>query len=92
VDPRLIGLRRRLLQVAGVLAYLLIGVFPYLASGLLVPPAAVAVLGGAWALGLFLTIRLARRRPGLTPLAPAAGLLFWYLFVTAGELIFGWTA
>jgi hypothetical protein len=92
VDRRPIGLSQRLLQVVGVLAYLLTGLFPYLASGLVVPPVGVAILGGVWALGLYLTVRTARRRPALTPLGPVAALAFWFLFVTAGDIFLGWTA
>lgn len=81
-----------LVALLAVASYLVLGFFPYLVSGLVVPPAAVAVLLCCWALGLLATARLARRRPLLTPLAVVAALVFWLAFVSLGSALFGWTA
>lgn len=84
--------RRRSILLVALLAYLAIGIFPYLVSGLLVPPWAVAVLMLCWAVGLFAAVVGARRRPLLAPAAVVLALLFWFAFVTAGSMLFGWTA
>jgi hypothetical protein len=72
--------------------YLMIGVFPYLSSGLVAPPYAVVILMACWGAGLVLAWRLARRRPVLSLLLVPAALAFWWVFITAGELVLGWTA
>ena len=81
--------------VVGVALHLAVGVFPYAASGLLVPIWGIVVLYALW-LGLaFVLVRLLRgeaRRPMLAPLVPVAALAVWFAVVTAGEAIFGWTA
>lgn len=72
--------------------YLVIGLFPYLSSGLLAPPYGVIILMVCWGIGLVLTWRLARTRPVLSLVAVPAALAFWWAFITAGGLLFGWTA
>jgi hypothetical protein len=88
VAPRL----RLLLIVIAVAVYGAIGIFPYLASVLLAPPAGVAFLMAAWLGGFTVAIWFARRRSLLTLLMPPAALAFWLSVVTLGERLFGWTA
>jgi Flp pilus assembly protein TadB len=64
-------------RTIGVIAYLALGLFPYLASGLLVPPGAVVVLMVVWTIGLVITIDLSRRSTGWTLMAPVLALAFW---------------
>ena len=85
-------------KVAAALAvvlHLLIGVFPFAASGLLVPLWGVVVLGASWLAMAVVLVRLVRgdrRRPLLAPLVPVAALAGWFAFVSFGEAVFGWTA
>ena len=81
--------------VVGVVLHLAVGVFPYAASGLLVPIWGIVVLYALWLALAFVLVRLLRgeaRRPMLAPLVPVAALAVWFAVVTAGEAIFGWTA
>ena len=81
--------------VVGVVLHLAVGVFPYAASGLLVPLWAIAVLYGCWLALAVLLVRLLRgdrRRPLLAPAVPVAALVVWFAVVTLGEAVFGWTA
>jgi hypothetical protein len=75
-----------------IVLYLLIGIFPYLSSGLLAPLYGVIILLVCWGIGLVITWRLARRRPVLSLVAIPLALAFWWAFITAGGLILGWTA
>ena len=83
---------RNVLVVLGVVAYLAVGGFPYLFSGLLAPPAGVAFLMVGWALGLVATLLLARRRSLWVLAAAPLAIAFWCATLTAGEYLFGWTA
>ena len=62
------------------------------ASGLLAPLWAVLLLYGLWLGGALLLVRLARRRPFLAPLVPAANALLLWLVLGAGDAWLGWTA
>ena len=84
--------RNRFIVIVSIVAYLVVGFVPYLVSGLIVPPGAVAVLMICWFVGLMLTARLAAARPVLAPVGVVAALLFWFAFVTLGSSLFGWTA
>ena len=86
------GRFRSVLIVLAVGIYGLMGLFPYLASVLLAPPAGVTFLMAAWLGGLAVAIWFARRRSLLTLLMPPAALAFWFSTVTLGEQMFGWTA
>jgi hypothetical protein len=72
--------------------YIMIGVFPYLVSALLIPTWALVVLMGVWGVGLVFTGRLAMRRPLLSVAAIPIALVFWWVFVSAGSSVLGWTA
>lgn len=74
----------------GVVAYLLVGVFPYLASYFILPPGALMVLMGLWVFGLIWTLRLARNSPTRTPLAPFIAVVTWAVLVQVGGSVFGW--
>ena len=81
--------------VVGVVLHLAVGVFPYAASGLLVPIWGIVVLYGLWLALAVVLVRLLRRetrRPMLAPLVPVAALAGWFAVVTAGEALFDWTA
>jgi hypothetical protein len=82
----------RVLGLIGVVLYVATGVFPYLASGLVVPLWGIAVLYAGWLVGLWLTIRLFRSGSGWALAMPVAAVAFWWLVVTLGESLFGWTA
>lgn len=72
--------------------YVVTGVFPYLVSGLVVPIWALVVLMLCWGVGLALTAMVALRRPLWSLLAVPGSLLFWWVFVSGGAALFGWTA
>lgn len=82
----------RVLALIGLVLYIGTGVFPYLASGLVAPLWGIVVLYVGWLLGLSSTIWLFRRKSAWALTMPIAALGFWWLVITIGESIFGWTA
>lgn len=84
--------RDRWIVFISLLGYLAIGFVPYLVSGLIVPPGAVAVLLICWASGLALALSWVERRPLVAPGAVVVAILFWFAFVSVGSALFGWTA
>ncbi|TAK74038.1 MAG: hypothetical protein EPO16_11450 [Dehalococcoidia bacterium] len=83
---------RTFLVGAGLVLYLVSGVFPYLGSFLVAPPAGVAFLYAGWTLGLVPTLMLARRRSMMVLAAMPAAIAFWLIVLTIGERLYGWTA
>jgi hypothetical protein len=76
--------------VAG-LAQLVVLVPFTVASGLVAPLWAIVLLYGLWLAGAVLLVRLARRRPLVTPLVPVVnGALLW-LAISGGQAWLGWT-
>lgn len=82
----------RILALAGLVLYIATGLFPYASSGLVAPFWGIAVLYAGWLLGLWLTIRLFRRRSAWALAMPVAALAWWWLVITVGESVFDWTA
>ena len=82
----------RVLGLIGLILYVATGVFPYLASGLVAPLWGIAVLYAGWLVGLWLTFRLFRRGSAWALAMQVAAVAFWWVVVTLGESIFGWTA
>jgi len=78
------------LGVLGMALYLAVGFF-YLTSGLVVPGFALILLWLVWLAGGWLLIRVFRRRPELTFLVPLGAAAFWFLYLTLGEALFGWS-
>ena len=81
----------RVLAVSGLLLHLGVGVFPFAASGLLVPLPGLVVLLAGWLAGLALVVRLWRRSPRWVPVVPLAALAFWWSVVSIGEAMWGWS-
>ena len=76
----------------GLAAFLATFVF-YVASGLVAPVWAIALLMVVWLALLVWTISLLRaRRPLYVLLAPVIAWLVWFGVLTAGERWLGWTA
>lgn len=65
--------------------------FPYLMSGLLVPPYAVAILWAVWIAATVALVRFRSRGPVLL-LIPIATAALWFGLISLGEALFGWTA
>jgi len=84
--------RAKVLGIVGLLAYLVVGVFPYLASGLMVPGPWLYILWATWVMGLILAWRVFRVRPAMTLAFAPAAVAFWFLYVNLGEQLLGWTA
>ena len=82
----------RVLGLIGLILYVVTGVFPYMASGLVAPLWGIAVLYAGWLVGLWLTFRLFRRGSAWALAMQVAAVAFWWVVVTLGESIFGWTA
>ena len=74
---------------AGLLGVM--GVF-VLASGLVVPPWATAVLVVVWLVAVVMSARTWKRRMFGPVLWGVVVALFWVAFVAGGEAIFGWNA
>lgn len=83
---------RRVARVGGVGLYVLVGVFPYLVSGLVVPDPAVIILLTVWFTGFLVLLRFGRQRTLWSLVAAPAALGFWVLFVLIGSVLFGWSA
>lgn len=77
---------------AGIVVHGLLGVFPYLFTGLLAPPWAVGAVAVVWFVLLAAAIHLRNERPWLVASIPIAGLGLWFAFLTFGDLVLGWTA
>jgi hypothetical protein len=78
--------------MVAVVLFILVGVFPYLLSGLLVPTTGLVVLMFFWGVGFAFTARTALRRPLWALAAVPLALAFWWLYVSVGSALFGWTA
>ena len=76
--------------VVGLVAYLATG-FVYLTSGLVVPMPWLAVLWVVWLVGLWLVARLFRAWSWSVLAAAPLAAAFWFLYLTAGERLLGWT-
>jgi hypothetical protein len=79
------------LGIVGMVAYGLTG-FLFIAGGLLVPGPWLIVLWAAWLAGVYLVIRLFRSTRPWTFLTAVGAVAFWWLFITLGESLLGWTA
>lgn len=73
------------------LLQLVVGFFT-LSSGLVAPLWAVVLLGVLWVAGVVALVRVARRRPLVTPAVPVVNGAVWWLVLTLGERLLGWTA
>jgi hypothetical protein len=82
---------RTLAAVVGVVGHLVALVW-FAASGLVVPPWAVAVLLAVWVVLAVALWRLIRRRSGWSAAIPVIDAAFWLAFVQAGSALFDWTA
>ena len=78
--------------IVGLLAYVAVGLFPYLTSGLMVPGPWLYILWAIWVIGAVLAWRTFRTRPVMVLLFAPVAVAFWFIFVTVGEQLFGWTA
>jgi len=76
--------------VFGVLLHLAIGFF-YLASGLLAPLWAVAILWAIWLALAYLMWRW-RTKPFHVLAIPFAAAAIWWGVITLGDVLLGWTA
>ena len=90
-DPENSG-ARKIWGIVGLLAYLLVGFFPYLASGLMVPGPWLFILWAIWLAGAVLAWLTFQRRPLRVLIFAPAAVAFWFLYVTAGEQFLDWTA
>lgn len=64
----------------------------YLVSGLVVPFPWLVGLWVVWLAGLVGVAVLALRRPVWSLVGLPAAVAFWYLYVSVGEWLLGWTA
>lgn len=78
----------RLSNFAAGLAMLPTGLLA-LSSGLLAPPWAVAFFVVVWFAGVAVMCRL---RPLLRPVVPVAFVALWFVVLSAGDVMLGWTA
>ena len=76
----------------GFLLHLVIGVFPYGASGLLAPLYGIAIVYVGWFVALFFILKLWNRKPYLVLLIPVIDIVWWIVLMYGGELVFGWQA
>ena len=76
--------------VAGV-AHLGVG-FLMAVSGLAVPVYVVAALLLEWAALSVVLLRLVQARSWWTPAVPVVGIASWFVVLSVGSAVFGWTA
>lgn len=76
----------------GFFLHLVVGVFPYAASGLLAPLYGVAILYVGWFVLLFFALRWWNRTPLRVLLVPVIALAWWFTLLTFGEFVIGWSA
>lgn len=76
----------------GFFLHLVIGVFPYAASGLLAPLYAIAIVYVGWFVLLFFVLRWWNRTPYRVLLVPVIALAWWFAFLSFGEYVLGWDA
>jgi hypothetical protein len=81
----------RVLAALAAVAHLGVG-FLYVVSGLSVPVYVVAALLVWWAVLSVVLLRLVQRRSWWTPAVPLVGIATWFVVLSAGSAIFGWTA
>lgn len=87
------GRRLRAAAVAVAVVAQAITLVPFIvASGLVAPLWATIALVAAWVAAAAILALLARARPLATPLVPLGSLAVWWLALTAGERLLGWTA
>jgi hypothetical protein len=84
---------RQLMGLLGFVLHVAVAVFPYAASGLLAPAWGYVVLYGVW-LGLLVygLVLFRTRRERAVLLVPVLALAFWFVFMTFGDFVLGWTA
>ena len=82
---------QKALVMVGVAAYLVVGFF-YLTSGLVVPFPWLAILWAVWLVGLWLVARLTRTWSWWVLAAAPLAAAFWFLDLSLGERLLGWTA
>jgi hypothetical protein len=92
VNTQTVNGRQKIWGIVGLLAYLVVGAFPYLTSGLMVPGPWLYILWGIWLVGAGLAWRTFQRRPAMVLVFAPVAVAVWFVFVTAGEQLFGWTA
>ena len=75
-----------------VALHVAVGLFPYMASGLMAPPEGLVVLALIW-IGLFVVVWRWRPNPAVWLLAvPIAALALWFAVMSLGDAVLGWTA
>jgi hypothetical protein len=76
--------------IVGIGLYLLVG-FLYLTSMLMVPFPWLFILWAIWLAGIYVLVVVFRRRRAWTPLVAVAAAGVWWIYLTVGEAVFGWT-
>ena len=76
----------------GFLVHLVVGVFPYAASGLLAPLYGIALVYVGWFALLILALKWWNPKPYWVLLVPVAALAWWFALMSLGGLVLGWTA
>lgn len=75
----------------GLVVHVLLGYFPYLATALMAPPWAVGLLLAWWLLLLVVAFRWRRVKPWWTAGTPLVALASWWVAVTLGGALLGWS-
>ena len=79
-------------KLVGIVAYLLVGAFPYAASYFILPAGIVLVLVALWAFGLMWAVRIAHTTPAWALAPPIVAVAIWVVIVQGGDAVFGWIA
>lgn len=82
---------RRALVILGLLGYIATG-FLYLISGLVIPIGFLILLLAFWLVGLWITATYVARWSWWVLASGPLALVFWWGYVTLGDVFLGWTA
>lgn len=83
---------RRIPEWIALGLHVLVGFFPYGASGLVAPLYGLVLLGLIWIALAVVILRWRPRNAWLSLLVPVAAVGIWFAVITLGEAVAGWTA
>ena len=76
----------------GFFLHLVVGVFPYAASGLLAPLYGIVIIYAGWFALLVLALKWWNKTPYRVLLIPVIALVWWFALLNFGDFVLGWTA
>ena len=72
--------------------HVLVGIFPFSATGLMAPAYGLVIVVAIWLVGGALVLRLGKTRPGVAVAIPFIELAAWFVLMWVGDAWLDWTA